>query len=67
MSPAYETFVLYYIAWHDKEFSLAEMKISLLSELGLDGFAEALGEFKAKRKEREAAGDYRTLFETMKE
>jgi len=51
MCVEFDTFMLYYTAFHEGEFSLVEMKENLLNELGADGFAKALFDFKAKRRE----------------
>lgn len=61
-----DLFVLYYVAWHEKEFSLSEMRANLLADLGVDGFAQALQEFRSQRSERELKGEFRTLFQIMK-
>jgi hypothetical protein len=66
MSDEFETFALYYTAFHEGEFSLAAMKEALLLDLGADGFAKALADFKAKRLEREAAGVKGTLYDELK-
>lgn len=66
MSDEFETFVMYYTAFHEGEFSLAEMKEALLLDLGADGFAKALAAFKAKRLEREAAGAKGILYDDLK-
>lgn len=67
MGDPFETFVLYYTAWHENEFSLSELKNLLLEELGTEGFEQALHTFKAKRLERYAEGDKRTLYDVLKE
>ena len=66
MSNEFDTFVMYYTAFHEGEFSLTEMKEALLLDLGADGFAKALADFKAKRLERLAAGVKGTLYDELK-
>lgn len=62
-----ETFILYYIAWHENEFSLVEMRELLIGELGEAGFVQVLAEFKTQRLAREAAGDLRTMYRILKD
>lgn len=42
------------------------MRANLLADLGVDGFAQALQEFRSQRSERELKGEFRTLFQIMK-
>lgn len=67
MADPFETFVLYYTAWHEHEFSLPELKTLLLEELGTEGFESALHTFRTKRLERKSVGDKRTLYDALKE
>ena len=63
MSEHYELFVLYYTAWHEKEFDLAELRATVTSEIGEEAFKAVVAEFRAKRLERESQGDFRTLYQ----
>lgn len=61
----HETFVLYYVCWHEGEFSLTEMRRLLVIEIGEDGLRIALAEFRKRRLERQQTGDFRTYYEVM--
>lgn len=61
-----DNFVLYYISWHDREISLVEMREMLVGDLGQDGLAAVIKEFREERQRREQAGDYRTYYEITK-
>ncbi len=66
MIPELETFILYYIGWHEHEYGFAEFKQSVLGELGEEGFKFALIHFREMRLAREADGDRRTYYEATK-
>ncbi len=57
-----DTFLLYYVCWHEHEFDLQEMKKLLLGELGPDGLSESLKEFRALWTPYHEAGDRRTYY-----
>jgi hypothetical protein len=61
-----ETLLLFYVSWHEGEFTLSEMRQSLLDELGEAGFLLALQHFSLARLERESRGDFRTYYELQK-
>jgi hypothetical protein len=61
----FDSFVVYYVAWHEGEFNLQTMKKMVLDDIGQEGLTNALIVFRAKRLERESRGDYRTLFQAM--
>ncbi len=63
----FDTFLLYYIAWHEGEYTIREIKSILLSDLKKNGLEDALAEFRKKRMLRVSNGDFRTLFQVMKE
>lgn len=63
MDQNFETFLLYYISWHEGEMTLAELKEMVIADIGQEGLTDALGTFRSKRLEREAAGDKRTLYD----
>jgi len=66
MSPELEAFLLYYTCWHEGDFSLADMRTSLVEEIGEDKIKIALFEFKELRLEREKNGDFRTWHQISK-
>lgn len=66
MDANFETFSLYYTAFHEFEFTTKELKEMLISEIGEEGFKQALITFRQKREERQAVGDKRTLHDVMK-
>ncbi len=48
----YETFHLYYTAWHEGEFkSLKELRAALVGDIGEDGLTKALVAFRHKRQD----------------
>ncbi len=53
-------------AFHEWELNLNDFKEMLLAEIGEEGIKDALATFKAKREERFAAGDKRTLYDVLK-
>lgn len=63
MDNNFDTFVLYYTAFHEGELTLAELKEMTLADIGEEGLKAALATFRSKRLEREAAGDKRTLYD----
>lgn len=65
MDNNFETFVLFYTAWNEGEMSLQEMREMLVVEIGEAGLSAALAIFREKRLEREAAGVFKTLYDTM--
>jgi len=66
MDPRLETFILYYLCWHEGEIDFTEFKQSLLEELKPEGMKAALNMFSEMRLERERHDDRRTYFEAQK-
>lgn len=66
MDKRLETFILYYLCWHERDISFTEFKQSLLDELEPEGMKSVLEMFREMRLERERNGDYRTYFEVQK-
>lgn len=66
MDNNFETFVLFYTAWHEGEMSLKDMREMVVAEIGEAGLTLAIEQFRAKRLEREAAGIFCTLYDTIK-
>lgn len=62
MGDAFETFLLYYTAWQEREVSLKEFKEYVLTDVGEDGLKKAIEDFRAKRLER---GNKNTLYDIM--
>ena len=58
-----DTFLLYYVCWHEHEFDLQEMKKLLLDDLGPDGLSEALKEFQELYMPYREADDHRTYYD----
>jgi hypothetical protein len=67
MDANYEAFILYYTAFHEFEISVKEFKDMLISDIGEDGFAQAIAIFKQDREKRESVGDKRTMYEATHE
>ncbi len=76
MNLNWETFLLYYTAWHEGEFDrhedyedfgLRRVRRELIEDLGEEGFRDALAIFSEKVKSRAAAGINKTLYESIKE
>lgn len=63
MDANYEAFVLYYTAFHAWEINTKEFREMLVSDIGEDGFKQALSTFRQEREKRELAGDKRTKHE----
>jgi len=47
----WDTFELYYIAFHEREVTFAEFKEMLEDEIGTDSLLECVAELKSRRKE----------------
>jgi hypothetical protein len=61
-----ETFILYYLCWHEGELSFSEFRQSLIDDLRPEGMKAALEMFREMRLEREKSGDRRTYFEAQR-